>query len=265
MRKQLIIFLVLIFSVLQTKAQVMSYPFQIEVGLGSSMYHGDLTLGTKGLKAEFALNIGLKYYLSNQLAFIPRLGLSKLSGNDALGDNTLRNLSFETDLYYLSMNFSYNFYKNTYRSPRKIWPYAIVGLGASSFNPKAELEGEMLALQPLQTEGIAYSRVTLIIPVGVGVRYKVQEGIELGIEYSWSYTFTDYLDDVSTSYVDVNSLQGNAFLLADRTNEVGIPTETVDQVHWSEGAKRGKSTFNDSFSNLTFSIKLDIYKSSRGS
>ena len=250
-------------SVIFTNAQVMSFPFQMEIGLGTSVYHGDLSKGTAGIKPDFGAQVGLKYYLSTQLTFIPRLGYARFSAADASQGDPLRNLSFRSDVYYASLNMEFDFYHFVVRSPRKFWPYLIGGIGAMRFDPKAELNGEYIALQPLQTEGDSYSRFSAIVPVGTGFWYKVVEGLEIGAEFTWTLTFTDYLDDVSGNYVDNDFLNGNAALLADRTYETGnIPTNSSDGVHWADGSQRGKSAFFDSFSSLMFSVKFNIYKSS---
>lgn len=239
----------------------MTFPFQMEVGLGVSSYHGDVCTGC--ITPNAAFNLGLKYYLNNQVTFIPRLGYTRFSGDDQQGKNQLRNLSFRSDAYFASVNIAYNFNKYYYGSPRKFWPYGIIGVGALAFNPKAELNNEYVALQPLQTEGVAYSRITMFIPLGVGFRYKVQEGVEIGLEYSFNYTFSDYIDDVSTDYVDIYSLYGDAQLLADRTYELDEPpTQTTDGTYWAEGAKRGESKAKDLYSLLMISVKFDIYKAS---
>ena len=48
-----------------------------------------------------------------------------------------------------------------------------------------------------------YSRLQIVIPVGIGARYKLTNNLDLALEIGYRHTFTDYLDDVSAEYVDL--------------------------------------------------------------
>ncbi|HLK96541.1 MAG TPA: DUF6089 family protein, partial [Hymenobacter sp.] len=82
-------------------------------------------------------------------------------------------------------------------------------------------------LQPLRTEGQGqpgrdkpYSLVTVAIPVGFGVRYKLNELFNVGAEIGYRYTFTDHLDDVGAGgYSDPATRDGLAGKLADRRTQ----------------------------------------------
>jgi hypothetical protein len=95
-------------------------------------------------------------------------------------------------------------------------------------NPKTEINGDMVELQPLGTEGQGsdlssknnYSLTQLCIPLGVGVKFALGKKAALSLEYGIRKTFTDYLDDVgSGSYVDPSLLSvANGPLAADLSN-----------------------------------------------
>lgn len=55
-------------------------------------------------------------------------------------------------------------------------------------------------LRPLQTEGVNYSAFGIAIPAGIGMYLTFNKSWRVGWEMSWRTTFTDYLDDVSSSY-----------------------------------------------------------------
>jgi hypothetical protein len=82
-------------------------------------------------------------------------------------------------------------------------------------------------LQPLHTEGQGqperdkpYSLVTLAIPMGFGVRYKLNDNFNIGAEIGLRYTFTDYLDDVGGgTYADPATQQGVATIMSNRRFE----------------------------------------------
>ena len=79
----------------------------------------------------------------------------------------------------------------------------------------------------------------------------------MGAEYGFRKTWTDYLDDVSTTYVgtEVLSASGNnmAVVLGDRTGEV-MPGYTN-----APGVQRGDDSLNDwyAFVGITFTIQMD--------
>ena len=71
-------------------------------------------------------------------------------------------------------------------------------------------------LQPLHTEGEGfvanrpnYELTQLNIPMGFGLKYYISENVNLGLEFLYRKTFTDYIDDVSTTFVDPAVLAAN--------------------------------------------------------
>lgn len=162
-----------------------------------------------------------------------------------------RNLSFRNDIKELSGVAVFDLYENrrTYTRRRKYEPYGFVGVAFFHHNPKAYYAGGpgltagYYALQPLGTEGQQindretkgyrrpYARMQVAIPVGIGVRYKLNRNWDFGAEIGWRKTFTDYLDDVSRTYADKAELleAGGrlAAILADRSGDSGYsPVQT---------------------------------------
>ena len=94
--------------------------------------------------------------------------------------------------------------------------YVFAGLGANIFNPKgigAGGEGDWVPLRELSTEGqglpngpSAYSSVTMIFPMGAGLKYNFNRQWGVQAEASYRFTTTDYLDDVSGTYYDSDAL-----------------------------------------------------------
>ncbi len=128
----------------------------------------------------------------------------------------IRNLRFRNDIKELSAVITVDLFENrgNYLKRPDFSPYAFAGVAAFAHNPKAEdAQGNIVELQPLGTEGQyspnraalgyhePYSKVQIAIPFGAGVRYKLDRNWDLGFEIGWRKTFTDYLDDVSTNYV----------------------------------------------------------------
>ena len=125
-----------------------------------------------------------------------------------------RNLSFRSNVFEATA--TYTFYPMMFLYRKKIElfrinPYVSAGIGVMHFNPKANLNGEWYALQPLRLEGQGfqeypekqpYKRTAIFIPVNVGVKYYFNNRLALSAGMMMRKTFTDYMDDVSTTYVD---------------------------------------------------------------
>jgi hypothetical protein len=123
--------------------------------------------------------------------------------------------------------------------------YGFAGFGVAYFNPKADYQGKTYVLQPLQTEGVSYSRVTPVIPFGLGIRLKMGPNMNISFEGGYRKTFTDYMDDVSTVYPATYS-SADAELLSIRGASYAVP-----------GYKRGNPDSNDGY--ILFNAKLEYY------
>jgi hypothetical protein len=159
------------------------------------------------------------------------------------------------------------------RDPPRISPYLAAGIGYYSFNPQAKSRnGEYVDLQPLSTEGQGfieyperkpYKLSQMNIPIGFGIRYELSSAFNLRAELLHRTLFTDYLDDVSTRYIDNTTFQNyfsgeqlqNAVDLASnqRTN-----TDPANSFIYrkTEGGIRGNPKSKDSY--FTFNIKIGL-------
>jgi hypothetical protein len=76
-------------------------------------------------------------------------------------------------------------------------------------------------LAPLKTEGTSYKKVQLAIPFGLGLRFRLEERWDLAFEIGYRHLFFDYIDDVSTDFVDLGSLSSDlARAMSDRSREL---------------------------------------------
>lgn len=125
----------------------------------------------------------------------------------------IRNLSFYTTIKEVSLSLETSLLD---LSTTRFTPYIYGSVSLFHFNPWAyDNSGTKTFLQPLSTEGQGLSqypkqkpyRLTqLNVGFGVGARYAINENMNFGVEFSQRKTFTDYLDDVSSMYVDQNAL-----------------------------------------------------------
>ena len=149
-------------------------------------------------------------------------------------------------------------------------PYLFGGFSVFHFNPKADFGGSNIELQPLGTEGQGidgkkkYKRIQFALPIGGGIKISVGK-IGIGIEVGARRTYTDYLDDVSTKYIDPNlfgpagfgftgkQLQNAQDLASNQRNNIEANSYIFRK---SEGGIRGNSKNKDSY--FTFNIKLGL-------
>jgi hypothetical protein len=183
-----------------------------------------------------------------------------------------RNLSFRSNItefmaaVELHPLFMFGKFDENREAPRYS-PYVLAGIGYYSFNPQAKLQNKWVDLQPLRTEGQGFTEYgsrkpyelkQVNIPLGAGIKYELTPMLNVRAELVYRILSTDYLDDVSTTYIDPtlysNYFTGikltNALLLNDRQYE-------LDPSHiTTAGDQRGNSKKNDAY--FTFNIKFGI-------
>jgi len=240
--------------------------------LGGSNYMGEFTDGYMPLwnKTKFAGGLICRYNYGPYLTFKGTAIYGKIEGSDKNFASDAyrgrRNLSFKSDIVEFSVQAEWNIkgYEQTKASYG--WsPYLFAGVSVFRFNPKAQFnyqsymmdaslqaqDGDWIELQPLGTEGQEttkfndkrrYSLTQLSVPVGLGAKWQLDDYWAFGFEFGVRKTFTDYLDDVSSIYVD-NIIVGGAsgpmaVALKDRSMEVG-------QTPFENGDVRGNAATKD--------------------
>ncbi len=188
-----------------------------EVVAGMSQYNGDLTQQAISIKRiKPALGFNLKY-LSGDLLDV-RVGLlfARVGADDKdnkRADYQARNLSFRTNIQELSVCAEFNLVDP------EIYlqiPYVFLGVGVFHFNPFTyNNEGNKTYLKPLSTEGEGlsdyparknYSLIQFCVPFGAGFKIKTTDKWQLSYEFGYRFLITDYLDDVSKTYVSLEIL-----------------------------------------------------------
>lgn len=231
-----------------------SFSQELEYGgwLGVSNYFGDLNTNASFEYIGPAGGLFFRYNLGTRFSFKQGLNYGRVAFADDVSEfpyQQARNLSFKSDIFDFSSTVEFNFFKYD-REKRHLsfTPYLLVGISVFYFNPKAEYEGEEYSLQPLQTEGESYSRVSVGVPIGGGFKYSFTPYWAIGIEGGFRKTFSDYLDDVSSTYI-ANLNDGTiGSTLADRSGEV------TDPPIGREGKQRGFAERNDEYLFVGISI-----------
>lgn len=236
---------------------------------GLSNYQGDLLdkfyvpEQTNGV-----IGITLHYELSDKLMIRSGFNYAKVNGADRYNiDSSLiaRNLNFETSITELSLVGEYYLF-NLYS--KRLSPYAFAGIAIYHFNPYTRDQNrQQVYLKPLSTEGQGlpgypdkkpYPLTQFAIPFGGGFKFALTDDIRVGLETGVRKLFTDYLDDVSTSYADQSDLLAargqQAVDFAYRGDEVSHGNPSYP----AKGTQRGGAKYKDMyyFTGLTVSFRL---------
>ncbi len=241
-------------------------------GLGAGHYFGDLNTNARLNRPKLAASLFFRKNFGNYIALRLAGNFAQLGYSDVYNtQNELmyrRNLSFNTNVWELALQGDFNFYRFLPGDPDlRFTPYLTMGVSAFSYDPYAYYRNEKINLRQLGTEGQGsslypdrkpYGTMALAIPFGVGVKYALNERLNVGFEIVHRFGNTDYLDDVSKTYADPAAFPPNpdgtpslAFLLQDRSYERGTPIGGKDR-------QRGNSQNKDQFATAIFYLSLNL-------
>jgi hypothetical protein len=232
----------------------------LHVGIfgGLAAYQGDLTDRIIPKKVtNGAIGVTVNYELTPQIMLRGGFTYSVVGGADrfAKDDSMLaRNLAFETHLTEFSLLGEYYFFD---LNEQKFSPYVFGGLAVFHFNPYAYSgTTNKIFLKPLSTEGEGlsaypdrkpYALTQLALPFGAGVKYAFNDRVRLGLELGIRKLFTDYLDDVSSRYVDPADLLAAKGQLAVDMSYRGDELPGGNPNYPAKGAQRGGVKHKDSY------------------
>lgn len=257
------------------------------ITIGPSNFLGDLGgnagRGTTFLKdnnfSMTKLTFGgyLTYQPAEWLGFRLALNFGKLEGDDAIikgkggleEARKLRNANFRsklTELLLMAEVYPTVFIED---DPSDIWlklrPYGVIGVGYFKFNPQGTdpLTGNWVDLKPLRTEGQGFSQfpdrkeyklTQMNIPMGIGVKYFLSESVNLSLEIIHRKTFTDYIDDVSTKYIDPALFYANMPLAQAQVAARVANKSGGTGTRFRPGQKRGTTSNNDAYYTVGFKL-----------
>lgn len=241
---------ILICNTLYSQRQNARSRSELGAFVGGAYYIGDLNELNHFQNTNLAYGGIYRFNVHSRMSIRANFSYGNLEAYDSEATNPVllnRNLSFKTDFYELGTGVEFNYLPyQTGHTRHSISPYVFAELGIFRINPKTEYNGEWYELQPLGTEGQGtdlskksfYSRTQVCIPVGLGLKVSLARNLSLNLEYGVRKTFTDYIDDVSSSrYIDRAALSEiNGPLVADLSNR------SLDQ---SAFGKRGNPATKD--------------------
>jgi hypothetical protein len=238
--------------------------------VGKMNYQGDLnpnsfTFSHSKLTTAFTIRQSLNRWISLKGGF----AIGHIDAADRYNRDYLkpRNLSFNTTIKEASLSIETSLLD---LSTTHFTPYVFGGVSLYHFNPWAyDKDGKKTFLQPLSTEGQGlsqfpkqkpYKLTQLALGFGAGARYEISDNMNIGVEFSQRKTFTDYLDDVSSIYVDRNTLLqakgAKAVEMAYRGNQL-----PGGQAYPNHGEQRGTPSEMDwyYFFGINFEIKFSAF------
>lgn len=293
-------FLIVAFLCAQTVFAQKGYNFEFGGMLGFANYLGEIggrekearpfIMDMKLAKTRWSVGGYARYRLGSMLAVKASLNYLRIAGNDANTINDARkyrNLSFRNDIYDLEGTLQWVFYDSKKpigiynRSSIYFSSYLFAGVGGFYHNPKTNYQGSWVALQPIKTEGVSYSKFGFCVPMGGGFYVTINKrrrAHRIGIEINWRFTTTDYLDDISTVYKNPAELSSStAVALSNRNVELNNQPEGFSGNYGWHGvdangdpvnqAPRGNKDNKDSYLslNVTYGMALkSMYKRSKG-
>lgn len=192
MKQKLFLWLLLLMTgVCPALGQELEYKMELGGALGGSFYLGDLN-STPFRNLSGAGGIMARYIFNPRMCVKGNLFMGHIRGdngdvfiptdanNPSADGGKAAAVTFQRNVFDLGAQFEFNFWGygmgNSYKDNSRITPYMLVGAGLT-FAPKP-----------------ADVVVGFNIPIGVGVKYKVKERINIGFEWSVRFTTSDALD-----------------------------------------------------------------------
>lgn len=190
MRKGLVTLLMLCATLTASAQQDDEYLMEIGGGVGMVAYQGDFNGKiTSGMQPAGA--IVWRRLLNPYMGFRVTGMMGKLKGDATrvetyYPDETTRAYSFDRSLTDVSVTYEYNFWPygtgRDYRGAKRLTPFIFGGIGAT------------------YVSGGEKKVFTANVPIGLGIKYKLKERLNVGLEWSMHFSLSDELDGMADPY-----------------------------------------------------------------
>lgn len=191
MRKLLLMLMVLLLAARMSAQDDPQYRMEIGAGVGTVSYEGDFNGNVlKNMQPMFSALWRYNFDPYKDLRLCATYGKLKGSSKDVdtyYPDYATEEYSFNRNLLDVSLVFEYNFWPygtgRDYRGAKRLTPYIYGGIGATS-----------------ASGGGSKSVFTANVPIGLGVKYKLNERMNLGLDWGIHFSLSDELDGVKDPY-----------------------------------------------------------------
>lgn len=190
MRKGLVTLLMLCATLTASAQQDDEYLMEIGGGAGMVSYQGDFN-GKITSSMQPAGAIVWRRLLNPYMGFRVTGMMGKLKGDATrvetyYPDETTRAYSFDRSLTDVSVTYEYNFWPygtgRDYRGAKRLTPFVFGGIGAT------------------YVSGGEKKVFTANVPIGLGIKYKLKERLNVGLEWSMHFSLSDELDGMADPY-----------------------------------------------------------------
>lgn len=187
----------LLFPVYVISAQELEYNMELGGMAGGSFYMGDANYTIPFKSMALAGGLLARYNINPRMAVKGDLAIGRIKGTTEGMANKYPNgahTSFGRNVYELGAQFEYNFFAYGtgagYKDSHRLAPYLLAGVGMT-YAPKP-----------------ANHVVAMNIPVGIGVKYKLADRINVGVEWTMRFTTSDKLDVTNTEGLQLDDPYG---------------------------------------------------------
>lgn len=190
MRKGLVTLLMLCATLTASAQQDDEYLMEIGGGVGMVSYQGDFNGKiTSGMQPAGA--IVWRRLLNPYMGFRVTGMMGKFKGDATrvetyYPDETTRAYSFDRSFTDVSVTYEYNFWPygtgRDYRGAKRLTPFVFGGIGAT------------------YVSGGEKKVFTANVPIGLGIKYKLKERLNVGLEWSMHFSLSDELDGIADPY-----------------------------------------------------------------
>lgn len=312
MNKKALLVLLLILPTLVNAQRWKRQRYEWVTAVGATQFLGDVggrnQIGSDwffdldAASTRYVANIGFRYKISQYVSAKTGFSFGEIYGDDKYTEEVYRNnrnIHFRSPIVEWATQIEVSWMREQIGSRYKIrrvrgrgrkgsrvYVYGFAGVALLYMNPmaKSSVDGKWHALRKLNTEGQGfvpsreqYSNWQFTIPFGVGMKYAVDKKSSIGIEYGLRKTFTDYMDDVSTSYV-YTKWAPNSQQIQDAMNYDDVAAGLADpslapisgDAEWTGGCsacpgqQRGDPTDLDSYMFMMITYQRKIRTSRKG-
>lgn len=253
----------------------------VGMSLGMATYWGDLNAPsfTTNMTKNSGIAIGAhyRYMFNHRFGLKASLAYGRIKGDDQYSDlewQKQRNLDFKSHITEFGlMGEFYIFGFNTDPGSAMFAPYLTAGITSFWFDPKTTYQGNEVRLQPLGTEGQGmpgrpdkYKTQSFSIPFGAGTKIILTETMNIGLELVLRRSMTDYIDDISTVYINYDDLNAaNGTLAANLGNRMNEYFGQVEPVQLPTGSQRGGAKVDDYYlmTMVSFNFMFTDWKGKR--
>ncbi len=170
-----------------TTAQELEYKYELGAMAGGVFYLGDANYSAFYRNTGLAGGLVARYNLNPRMALKFDLACGNISGNAQGNDNKYPDIpeqewKFDNTVVDLGCQYELCFWGygtgRSYKGTKRLAPYIHLGMGFTYGN----------------------KTLTMNIPIGAGVRYKLKDRVNIGVDWSMRFSMSDELDGISDPY-----------------------------------------------------------------